>query len=175
MATALTALVGLGCGRTVPVQAPMVAVDAAPTSGAGRPSSSAPPARDGDELPLHRGARFAGTYVCAQGKTALTFVFDDVRSGVDEGIYLDVTFTFQFDGGSSGTTPADGSAHMKGTFDPKTRRLRLHAESWIEQPADYSLIDFSGAIDGAGVYSGRVEGHGCTTFTAAPDRSDDTP
>ena len=153
----------------------MVAADAVPGTASARPSPALPLAKDGEDLPLHRGQRFTGTYVCAQGKTALTFVFDGVRAGTDEGVYLDVTFEFSYDGASSGTTAAEGSAHMKGTFDPKTHRLRLHAEEWIEQPPGYSLVDFSGTVARTGVYSGRVEGPGCTSFTASPDRSDDHP
>ena len=154
----------------------MVAADAVAVSASARPVSSAPPTKDADDLPFHRGEHLIGSYVCAQGKTSLSFLFDEVRgAGPDEGVFVDVTFEFQYDGGTSGTTAAEGSAHMKGTFDPKTRRLRLHAENWIEQPANYTLVDFTGTVNRTGVYSGRVEGPGCTTFIATPDRSDDTP
>ena len=171
----LTGLALAACARSVPVRAPMVAADAVPADASARPGPSPPLAKDGEELPFHRGERLVGTYICTQGKTALAFILDDVHAGADEGIYVSVTFEFQFDGTSNGSTSAEGSAHMKGTFDPKTHRLRLHAEDWIEQPANYSLVDFVGTVGRTGVYSGRVEGPGCTTFTASPDRSDDSP
>jgi len=154
----------------------MVAADAVATTASARPAQPGAPAKEPDDLPFHRGEHLIGSYVCAQGKTSLSFLFDEVRGGgPDEGVFVDVTFEFQYDGATSGTTAAEGSAHMKGTFDPKTRRLRLHAEDWIEQPANYRLVDFAGTVNRTGVYSGRVEGPGCTTFTASPDRRDDNP
>jgi hypothetical protein len=150
----------------------MVAADATPP-GSARRSAGLPPSENG-AFGIRPGARYVGTYHCQQGWTELTFVFDALRGTADEGLVLDVTFDFRFDGRGGPSVATEGSAHMKGTLDPATGTLRLHAEDWIEQPPNYQLVDFVGVLQG-GTYSGSVEGPGCTSFTARRDRSDDAP
>ena len=128
-----------------------------------------------DRLPIHAGDRLVGSYYCTQGHTELAFVVEDTKSAGYDGVFVEVTFEFQFDGTSIGKPSAQGAAKMTGLLDPKTKKLRLHGEDWIEQPSGYRLVDFVGTFGRGGVFSGRVDGPGCTTFTASPERSDAAP
>lgn len=174
-----------GSGSAV-VEAPMLSADASASSIALvtgepiRPPNSASPAVD---APFKPGDRMTGFYTCNQGKTAMVLIFEEVAptvasllaGGTDDenaAATLDVeaVFEFHYDGTRPGFPKTDGSARMRGKYEPKTRRLRLKGEEWIDQPANYSLITLTGSINKSGQYSGTVEGYGCTTFSAIPER-----
>ena len=139
---------------------------------------SAPSAQKGDalDLPFRPGDRWAGTYTCRQGQSEMAILFEDVDRGPtnDEPITVEATFEFHF-AGSASYAAADGVARMSGTYDPKSKRLRLVGEEWLEQPPSYSLVNLTGTLSvrGSGshalYYTGTVEGPGCTSFTARPN------
>lgn len=175
-----------GSGSAV-VEAPMLSADASASSIALvtgepiRPPNGASPAAV--DAPFKPGDRMTGFYTCNQGKTAMVLIFEEVAptvasllvGGTDDdnaAVTLDVeaVFEFHYDGSRPGFTKTDGSARMRGKYEPKTRRLRLKGEEWIDQPANYSLITLTGSINKSGQYSGTVEGYGCTTFSAVPER-----
>ena len=62
------------------------------------------------------------------------------------------------------------SGELEGAEASLEQTLRLKGEEWIDQPANYSLITLTGSINKSGQYSGTVEGYGCTTFSAVPER-----
>lgn len=167
---ALVAVILAACGRgPVTVEAPMIAADAEPPAvaagDAGRPSVASAKASD---VPFERGDRYRGHYWCAQGRTELTLVIEDI--GDDDEI--EAIFEFDFPG-SPAYSPAVGSYRMRGTWDARSKTLRLKAHSWIDQPAGYMMVDLSGTVMGSGAISGRVTGTGasCTTFTVSPERA----
>lgn len=130
------------------------------------------PARP-DDAPLRAGERWTGSYRCAQGKTELSILVEEVTRGDEENSYeIDAILEFHFDGGVKGFAPADGSARMHGKYDGK--QLRFKGVEWIDQPTNYQLVDFVGTLRGSS-YSGRVEGPGCTSFSVTRDSLVDTP
>lgn len=117
-----------------------------------------------ENAPFEPGARYTGSYWCAQGKTAMTLVVDSVDGD-------DVSFVFSFDfAGSSSSQAAAGSFLMKGSFDKKVDRLALRPLRWIEQPPGYSMVDLTGNVSRTGGISGVVGGPGCTTFQVTPEK-----
>ncbi len=139
----------------------MAAVDA---GGAAPLVVDTPPPRrpSAENAPFEPGARYAGSYWCAQGKTPMTLVVDSVEGDV-------VTFVFSFDFGGNASSPAaSGSFLMKGTFDKKVDRLSLRQLRWIEQPEGYVMVDLTGNVSRTGGISGTVGGPGCTTFQVIP-------
>ncbi len=174
----LFAVFGIACVRSAGVvEAPMIDANASASALAlaGRPDGVAPEDASAD-LPFKPGDRWTGTYSCRQGPTEMILTFEDVgrRDGDDEPVRLEATFEFHFDG-STGYAPSDGAARMRGTYDPRTKRLRLVGQEWIEQPQNYALINLVGTITRRGSgrhalsYAGTVEGPGCTSFTARPE------
>jgi hypothetical protein len=114
----------------------------------------------------------------------MVLTFDEVSHAGDESsdtIEVGAIFEFHYDGnGQSAFAAAAGSAHMRGTYDRKTRVLRLVGAEWIEQPANYALINFVGVVNprasarASGTYSGTVEGSACTSFSVHSEDSIDT-
>ena len=114
-----------------------------------------------------RGDRLSGHYMCSQGRTELTLVVEDVEGD-------DVTAIFEFDypGGGGNSTPAGGSFRMHGSFDARSRALRLDGDRWMEQPDGYVMVGLVGIVSTSGSISGTVKGPGCTSFyLAGPPRS----
>jgi hypothetical protein len=131
---------------------------------AGRPPPLAKPASG--ELPWRRGQKLRGFYYCTQGKTTLTVTVDEV-SGDD----VDATAEFTFPGSGSRFPPARGSWRMRGSFDAGKRTVRLEADAWIDQPDDYTLVDFAGKVDPEGGIRGTVDGEGCSSFMLTVDKT----
>ncbi len=137
-----------------------VAMASARTSGA---SSSVPPMRAASsDAPFDRGDRLRGHYWCAQGRTELTLVIEDVQGE-------DVSAIFEFDyvgGGPGGGThdPASGSFRVHGAFDASAGTLRLDGDRWIDHPDGYMMVGLVGKVAKTGSISGTVKGPGCTTF-----------
>jgi hypothetical protein len=124
-----------------------------------------------DNVPLKVGDRLTGFYTCNQGKTAMVLIINQVAPVDDDSAEIEATFEFHYDGTKPGFTKSDGSARMVGKYEAKGRRLRLKGEEWIDQPSNYSLITLVGSLSKAGGYAGAVEGHGCTSFSAIPEKS----
>jgi hypothetical protein len=156
---------GLACGcvhSASTVDAPMISADvaaratlSAAPSGEPAPRARAPLA----DAPFDRGDRLGGHYVCAQGRTELTLVIEDLQGN-------DVSAIFEFDypGGGGNHTPASGSFRMHGAFDARTRALRLDGDRWIEQPDGYVMVGLVGTVSKSGTIDGTVKGPGCSTF-----------
>lgn len=139
----------------------------------------APPVSPADapDLPFRPGDRWIGKYTCRQGMSEMSILFEDVSraSGDDDGsFHVEATFEFHF-AGSSTYAASTGAARMRGTYDPRSKRLRLVGEEWLDQPPSYALVNLAGSVTSRGsanralVYSGSVEGPGCTTFSAHPE------
>lgn len=123
---------------------------------------------------IHAGDRFAGSYRCAQGATDLTLVLGAVGEGPGE-VSVEATASFHVPP-APGRSGEDGSFSVRGTFDPRSRRLHLRGAEWIVQPSNYQLVSFLGRVEkkGASVaFGGTVDGHQCTTFSTELDGDDD--
>lgn len=116
-------------------------------------------------LPVDRGERFTGYYYCAQGRTELTLVIEDV-----DGDDVDAIFEFTF-AGNGRFDPAEGSYRMRGTYEPGTRTLRLDGDSWIDQPAGYAMVNLVGKVSPTRTITGTLTGApGCSSFSVTPSR-----
>jgi hypothetical protein len=115
--------------------------------------------------PFERGDRLAGHYVCAQGRTELTLVIEDL-----EGSDVAAIFEFEYAGGGGAHAPASGSFRMHGSFDAATRALRLDGDRWLEQPDGYAMVSLVGTVATSGSIEGTVKGSGCSTFYVAAPR-----
>jgi hypothetical protein len=179
---ALFAFVLVACrssgANATAVEAPVVSVDASSSAIAlvrDQPADISPlDERPGEGAPFRVGERWVGQYNCLQGKTELVLIFEEVGGAPSaNSIPVAAIFEFHYDGAnlSQGFAASDGAARMRGHFDPKSRRLVLNGEDWIDQPPNYRLINLVGIINKNGTYSGTVDGPGCTTFSAAPEKN----
>jgi hypothetical protein len=174
LASTALAAVASGCaGRSAPVEAPMLGADdvaSAITTTTSAQTTRGRVRSSGDRLdpatPFDRGDRFAGHYVCAQGRTELTLVIEDL-----EGTDVSAIFEFDYPGGGGANAPASGSFRMHGSFDPHTRALRLDGDRWLEQPDGYAMVGLFGTVSKTGSIDGTVKGPGCSTFYVAAPRS----
>ena len=108
---------------------------------------------------FERGDRFSGHFVCAQGRTELTLVIEDL-----EGTEVSAIFEFDYPGGGGTHTPASGSFRMHGSVDPRTGAVHLDGDRWIEQPDGYAMVGLLGQVSKTGSISGTVKGPGCSNF-----------
>lgn len=138
-AVAVLVALSAGCARgATPVEAPMISADVA-----ARAVATTTPASDGGarrpsaahDAPFDRGDRFAGHYVCAQGRTELTLVIEDL-----DGEDVSAIFEFDYPGGGGANAPASGSFRMRGSFDASSRAIHLDGDRWIEQPDGYAMV-----------------------------------
>lgn len=141
----------------------MISADVALASGGdGAPTTKASlPMRLGSgDAPFERGDRLRGHYWCAQGRTELTLVIEDVDGDAVSGI-----FEFDYPGGGT-TDPANGSFRVRGAIEsnPSARTVHLDGVGWIEQPDGYMMVGLVGTVSKTGSISGTVKGPGCTTF-----------
>jgi hypothetical protein len=158
----------VACGRgPMSVEAPMIAADAQAPLAVGSSDGGRALGKTAD-APFERGERFKGHYWCAQGRTELTLVIEDV-------VEHEVDLIFEFDFPGNARYPAAvGSYRMRGTWETSGRALKLKGERWIDQPGDYVMVDLAGTVSASGSISGRVTGAPqCTTFSVSPDRSKD--
>jgi hypothetical protein len=150
------------------VEAPMINAEVAARS-APPTTSSADGLRarlvspDGRDAPFERGDRFAGHYVCAQGRTELTLVIEDL-----DGTEVSAIFEFDYPGGGGTHAPASGSFRMHGSVDPRTGAVHLDGDRWIEQPDGYAMVGLVGQVSKTGSISGTVKGPGCSNFYLDP-------
>lgn len=148
----------------------MISADVALASGSDgvpAPKASLPMRLGSGDAPFERGDRLRGHYWCAQGRTELTLVIEDVDGDAVSGI-----FEFDYPGGGT-TEPANGSFRVRGSLESNaksapsaasTPTLRLDGVGWIEQPDGYMMVGLVGTVSKTGSISGTVKGPGCTTF-----------
>ena len=120
--------------------------------------------------PLDRGDRLKGQYFCAQGRTELTLVIEDL-----DGDEVAAIFEFDYPGGGGTSAPASGSYRMHGSFDANSHALRLDGDRWIEQPDGYVMVGLVGTVSKSGSITGTVKGPGCSTFYVSGPRRPEAP
>ncbi len=120
----------------------------------GQTQSAAPAlATSAPALPAVEYTIYQGHYTCAQGRTALTLKINMT------GNVADAVFDFK--------TQRDirGAFAMQGTFDGKTRKIRLQGKNWINQPKNFSTVNLLGTFNADRSWlSGQVIGNSCSTF-----------
>lgn len=108
---------------------------------------------------------FEGGYTCAQGMTFLRLTLDGDTDGYIRGRFFFSSVSWQ--GGSNLAVP-DGEFTVTGRLNDQGQ-IVLQGERWIQQPANYGMVNLAGLVrrqsDGALVLEGNVGGApGCTTF-----------
>jgi hypothetical protein len=103
--------------------------------------------------------QYRGTYVCAQGLTAMTLSIRGIGNTTQTGI---MTFAptaesrFRF---------APGVYTVQGTFDPQSGELALQPVQWVQQPPGFIFLPMEGSsTDGGDTFTGRMVGGGCGAF-----------
>jgi hypothetical protein len=120
------------------------------------PPSSAPPAG----ATVNK-SEWQGTYVCAQGPTALRLAIEQrcVASGCEVGA------VFEFGPAPQNPGIPHGSYRMRGEINENDHGepvLTLHPEAWIEQPANYMMVGLSATSDAAQQnMRGRIDNPSC--------------
>lgn len=134
---------------------------------AGAATNSAAAEIAGDmEIPVVADARgvtgtWRGTYVCAQGLTALELALTGHEDGRVEG-----TFAFSEAAGNPGVP--SGSYRVHGVLSAGLV-LRLDPGEWIRRPRDYFPVALVGRVEqDASRYYGFVDGWSCGTFAVSP-------
>jgi hypothetical protein len=139
----------------------MISVDTAAAIASSDAQAVSPPERSG---PVSRGDHWNGTYHCAQGLTQLTVIIDEITTKPQsDRSQIKGTLEFHFEGDGD-WEEVEGSYHIAGDFDAKTRQLHLWGDEWIEQPSGYVMVGFRGQVKNGVAWAGMVEGPGCTTF-----------
>lgn len=117
-----------------------------------RPTPAPTPAPSRGTCALRAGESLFGTYLCAQGWTALTLHIRAVS-----GSSVQAEFVFNH-------TPsrAAGRYTLAGTCAPDGR-VRLTPIAWIEQPPGYIMVGMDGVVSGA-TYSGTITHDACGSF-----------
>jgi hypothetical protein len=104
-----------------------------------------------------------GSYICAQGETALKLTVTPVKTGAIEA-------RFDFGPLPKNLEVPKGVYAMQGTFDPASRRMVLNGVKWIDAPLMYVMVDLDGRMIAAGdLITGKVPGPGCTVFELRRD------
>jgi|JI10StandDraft_1071094.scaffolds.fasta_scaffold1254744_1 hypothetical protein len=112
-----------------------------------------PPPQQGSSCPLHAGWVFSGSYLCAQGETALTLRVLDVR-----GAAVRAEFAF-----AHAPTSVAGRYTMRGTCVGD--EVRLAPEAWVQRPEGYMMVGMRGTLgDGAARYEGAITHETCGRF-----------
>lgn len=109
---------------------------------------------------------YTGAYVCAQGPTFLELTVDSDQGGAVQAIFRFASG--EWEGGRNLSVPP-GKFAMRGSFQYGGKMV-LIGDHWIQQPADYGMVNLDGVIqqkdDGKLIYYGRVTGApGCTDFS----------
>ena len=103
---------------------------------------------------------WSGTYVCAQGTTAVQLQL--WREGD--------ALTAQFDFGPVPFNPGvpRGSFVLTGQLGPHAGSFELVPNRWVSQPLGYRMVGMTGVVDvAAGQLYGRMEDPQCGTFWLA--------
>lgn len=118
------------------------------------PSDAAPPSGCG----ILPNTSYAGRYLCAQGWTDMTLTVVDV-----EGPRVQMRGDFFHPG-----TGVRGAYLLRGTCLPRTQRMTLVPQAWVQQPQGYIMVGMSGVVTGNGqAYTGRMLHRSCGEFTFA--------
>lgn len=143
-----------GQGRPDPLATGAIAASSAPGTPSAPATTAAPPAA---VPPLTRLAgRWTGTYLCNQGKTALTLTLADSAIG---------STLFDFSADPSNPGVPSGSYSMTAAFEGPD--LVFTPSAWISRPDAYIMVGLRvpGPVDpSTTVLRGTVTGEGCTTF-----------
>ncbi len=113
--------------------------------------------------PFQAGQTWQGQYTCRQGLTDLTIKIDFVENwvtkfGYGDGHGMGGNFEFKH-------RRTEGKFTVKGAFFTNTNEAVLNGDQWIKKPSGYKTVILSGDISERGkVFSGNVEGPGCSTF-----------
>jgi hypothetical protein len=109
---------------------------------------------------------YVGSYTCGQGNTRLRL---EIRS--DDGRLLTAIFTFYLPAGSANPTSRH-SFRLQGTVNANGE-TQLTPRAWeTPPPPGWLMVGMTGRFDpSAGTFTGRINGPGCTTFSAARDTS----
>ena len=94
-------------------------------------------------------SEWRGTYVCAQGPTALHLVLDRT---CPPGSDCEIAGVFEFGPLASNPNVARGAFHVTGTIatnDADELVLTVSPGAWIERPADYLAVGFTARSDRA--------------------------
>lgn len=107
-----------------------------------------------------------GSYVCAQGHTALALTIEPAKDGT-------LSALFHFEAATDNPGVPTGCFEMRGRFDPATGRVALVQQRWLRHPQDYLMVDLEGRVSGDRLH-GSVLGPYCTTFDLrrVPGQSD---
>ncbi len=106
-----------------------------------------PPQPQGPSCALHAGWDFVGSYLCAQGETALTLRVLAVR-----GTSVRAEFVF-----AHAPTSVAGRYTMRGTCVGD--EVTLAPEAWVQRPDGYMMVGMRGSLgDGAARY-GQARSH----------------
>lgn len=158
----LYALLGLGAIGVVVGGIALATSRSTPKRPERAPSSKVAPtklAAPAPETPFAPTQAWVGTYLCGQGRTAVTLRIEGVVART-----VNAIFDFQV---PNGTT---GSFRMSGPYDPATRKLNLKAGAWIKQPPNYETVNMDGVVSPDGsTYSGRMLNPRCSTFNVRLD------
>src|SRR5262249_551143 len=99
-----------------------------------------------------------GSYVCAQGNTALALTIEPDKPG-------GFTAFFHFEAPSDNPDVPTGCYEMQGRFDAASPRMVLNQRRWVLKPPGYAMVDLSGQLSATGDrIEGQVHGPFCTTF-----------
>jgi hypothetical protein len=151
------------CGATVSGRGSVVAGPTSSTSGPGptatlSSSSTAAPA-PGAILPAQMAGVWNGTYVCAQGTTALTLTITVSQTG-------ELAAIFAFRATAQNPTVPSGSYRMIAVV--AGRSLEFTPAGWIDQPAGYVQVGLDGTLPATtspNRFAGFVVSAGCTDFS----------
>ena len=138
-------LLALGCAPRA--EPPVVLIPVAPP----------PPSEPADlNVPFAGGQVWTGTYVCAQGETALWLHVVGVAGN-------DVRATFDFAHVPSG---ARGEYEVAGRYDPAARRLVLVPGRWLLRQEGYVTVGMSGRVSPRGTrFQGTITYPTCGAFS----------
>nr|MDA8248243.1 hypothetical protein [Rhodospirillales bacterium] len=117
------------------------------------PCAAAPAAAQGPA------GAWVGSYVCAQGLTALDLTLDSPDGTTVTGIFHFATLPPH-------RAVPEGCFRVTGRFDKATGTVTLSPAGWLLRPAGFVTVGLSGAVSPDGtMLAGRVYGPWCDTFT----------
>ena len=124
-------------------------------------------AAPGHRLPFAIGDELKGFYTCAQGRTSMTLIVEDVHDEEEVSMIFDFDFK-----GSATSAAAQGRYRVRGRYHDDTRQMHLEPDVWIQEPpppAHYTMVSLVGRVSETGAYSGTLSGAPqCTTFSVTP-------
>lgn len=79
---------------------------------------------------------------------------------------IPVTAIFHFYQTTKNPAVPTGTYAMNGSFDQKSKKIRLGGVSWINRPSHYDMVPLNGVISEDGFkLTGQIEFQDCQTFT----------